>query len=320
MRVNGTNNMVRSSINNMIGFYDIRNLILYSEHQKDELLYSKDLPHGIRIHLFNNLYWYLDFQNSQILKAASQLSSLEEFNNKVAPATLHFQKEMINAFNACIYIVSRNTQDKKVRNGDAIQRLNFINVPDQYFIPHNNSQEPKPLSFYLRSADFSTEMYRMVCQNQYAKPPKDTKILHDHHLKAINILSSLLENDCLLKKGEFNKSWFYILAHIWKVVFYISHDLRLEAISLSRSIFEVMVKRKHGNNGKDLTQENYKSYCNDERLSKRFLNIKPARDQAVHELIPIDHYDMLHDSRACLKGLINLFNRDTGSDISSITK
>lgn len=301
-----------------MGFYDLRNSVLCENSHRDKLIYSVNLPHSIKVYIFNNLYYYFDYNESSILASSTNPTSLDEFKDECASVNLHFQKEVINAFNACIYIASMKA-NYNVTYSDDIKRLIFANGIDQYFIPNNVDKDVLPFSTYLSCSEFSTEMYRIACKSEYSKNPCYKQEMSLRVEEGLNMLMQLLETDCTLIKREYNKSWFNILSNIWKVVFFKSHNLRFEATILIKSVYDSLVRRHTGKSSNPLPTQ-HDSYHKGVKLPQSFTEFSNIRNNAAHELKIIQSHSELKKLDGYIGGVINLFNRDSNIDISFINK
>lgn len=307
--------MTHFSINGTIGFFDLSNRLIFPELEKDVCVLCCMLPDNIRIHVFNNCYYIFDFRKST-LTPFKEADSLDDFKEAARSINLHIQKEVINAFNACIYI-AQGEQRKHIKRSSTISRLETQNDVDQFFIPNIISDQLPPFKSYLNHGTaFSSEAYRTACDHKYNCCKEDIGSIDVKYiLEGIALLSSLLSENT--KEVPYNQRWFYIIAYLWKSIHFKKHDLRIESVSFLRSVFEVLVKRTF-EEGKELTATDYGNYCVDSKVSEIFMKFAGFRNSALHSLKIAESDKWLSGLDEYIVHIIKFFECDSGIVIQGI--
>ncbi|MBT4879435.1 MAG: hypothetical protein HON43_00465 [Alphaproteobacteria bacterium] len=304
------------SINGLIGFFDLRNIIIENSLDRRACILEKELPYGIKFSFFNNCYYFFDFSEADFAKPFLDLKNLDEFKNAKNSVTLHLQKEMINAFNAYLYINYREL-NKSIHYSSSVTRSQLPNDIDQFFIPNSISKVTLPLSYYLDScAIFSSEAYKIASKAVYSQNPHNNRKFSKKLIsKSVGMLSSISEHNQI---DPYNQAFFYILAQLWKAVYFKNHDLRIEATIFARCIFELLVQRKFGLKNKGLTKARFNKYCESKEVSSFFKDFyETLRNPSAHELRIPEKPDEINQY---LKYLIEFFKRDSGIDIKNILR
>lgn len=306
-------------INGSIGFYDLRNYLIDKNKGRDELIFNYNLPQNIKLIIFNNFYYLFDFSEAEFAKPELDLQKFQAFKDTAGSITIPLQKEIINSFNACIYI----TQQKHKKNQKPPQpalsplmwRAMMFNDIDQFFIPNQlNKENFLPFKDYLIDTPFSSAAYKTACEHVHNCKGENSILREDIIEESVILMKKLLKDEKI--HTTYNQAWFYLLAQIWKIIYYKNHDLRVEAIQLSRSVFEVFVQRKF-NKEKPNCKE-YKEFCENDEINTFMCSVKNDRNAASHCLKSIEGYEALNNLGQIVKYLVDFFQRESNIKIEEI--
>ena len=297
-------------INGLIAFFDLRNTLCDSSQDKHKCMYELTLHYDIKISFFNNFYYFIDFADCKLKCLRPDLNSAPNVNSIV----INLQKEVINAINAIIY----NEERKKFPNihySEGSKRRAITNDIDQFMIPNTVDKILMPFCFYINNgASFSSMAYKIACEAKLKEEPNPTNLELKDVKKAINNFNSILKiknKDC-----TYNFHPFYILSKLWKSIYYINHDLRIDASIHLRSTFETLVRSKFESNERICSKE-YEQYCGCEEINDFLKKYQESRNNSVHALIiPQER----KESYKFAKHLIDFFYRDFKIDMSDIIK
>ncbi len=302
------------SINGLIAFFDLRNILCDPSQERHKLMYECELNHDIKISFFNNFYYFIDFSHCKLRYLAPILNckTLDDFKQARDSIAINLQKEVINAINALIYIEQRKKQPN-ISFSTAIKRSLVCNDIDQFIIPNTVDKVFLPLEEYIHSeASFSSEAYKIACKAILRQEP--------HHPPcALEIAKQAVENfNFILSKKDCKYSIhpFYILSNLWKSIYFKNHDLRIDASIQLRSVFEALIKSKFNlNTNTKINLNQYEKYCESEEVNTFFKNAAEIRHSSVHALVVPD---TIKDLDQYIQYLVNFFKRDFELDITEI--
>lgn len=302
------------SINGLIAFFDLRNILCDSSQNRHELMFDGTLHYGIKISFFNNFYYFLDFSDCELecMRPMLNLNQLDDFKKAERSIAINLQKEAINALNSLIYNERRKKQGK-IHYSDQIKRIEITNDIDQFMIPNTVNKILMPFDDYINNgASFSSQSYKIACEAIFQKKPCPTSDL-DIARQAVANFNLMLKS----KESEYNISPFYILSNIWKSIYYINHDLRIDALIQLRSVFESLVRSKFNLKNQTIKPSQYEQYCGAREINNFFMNSRTARGSSVHELLITDDTKNL---RQYAQHLLDFFERDFEINISGIIR
>jgi hypothetical protein len=303
------------SINGLIAFFDLRNILCDSSQKRHKLMFECTLQYGIKISFFNNFYYFLDFSDCELecMRPILNLNELNDFKKAEKSIAINLQKEAINALNSLIYNERRKKQGK-IHYSHQIKRIEITNDIDQFMIPNTVEKILMPFDDYINNgASFSSQSYKIACEAIFQKEPCPTFDL-DIARQAVDNFNLMLKS----KESEYNISPFYILSNIWKSIYYINHDLRIDASIQLRSVFESLVRSKFNlKDQEEIKPIQYEQYCITPELNEFFMNSRATRAGSVHKLLITNDTKNL---RQYAKHLIDFFERDFEINIGGIIR
>jgi hypothetical protein len=164
------------SINGLIAFFDLRNILCDSSQERHKLMFDDTLHYGIKISFFNNFYYFIDFSDCELecMRPVLNLNQLDDFKKAERSVAINLQKEVINAINSLIYNERRKKQHK-VHYSDQIKRIEITNDIDQFMIPNTVYKILMPFNDYINNgASFSSQSYKIACEAVFQKEPCST--------------------------------------------------------------------------------------------------------------------------------------------------
>lgn len=241
------------------------------------------------------------------------LNELNDFKKAEKSIAINLQKEAINALNSLIYNERRKKQGK-IHYSHQIKRIEITNEIDQFMIPNTVEKILMPFDDYINNgASFSSQSYKIACEAIFQKEPCPTSDL-DIARQAVDNFNLMLKS----KESEYNISPFYILSNIWKSIYYINHDLRIDASIQLRSVFESLVRSKFNLKDQEKIKPiQYEQYCITPELNEFFMNSRATRAGSVHKLLITNDTKNL---RQYAKHLIDFFERDFAINIGGIIR
>lgn len=299
------------SINGLIAFFDLRNILCDSSQNRHELMFDGTLHYGIKISFFNNFYYFIDFSNCELecMRPISNHNQLDDFKKAEKSIAINLQKEVINALNSLLYNEQRKRQPN-MHYSTSIKRMEMPNDIDQFMIPNNLM----PFDDYINNcASFSSQSYKIACEAMFQKEPSPTSDLDIARQAVANFNLIMLKS----KESEYNISPFYILSNLWKSIYYINHDLRIDASIRLRSVFESLIRSKFNLKNQKIKPNQYEQYCGAREINDFFMNSRTARGNSVHELLITDDIKNL---RQYAQHLLYFFERDFEINISDIIR
>ena len=303
------------SINGLIAFFDLHNILCDSSQKRHKLMLECTLHYGIKISFFNNFYYFLDFSDCELecMRPILNLNELNDFKKAERSIAINLQKETINALNSLIYNEQRKKQCK-IHYSEQIKRIEITNDIDQFMIPNTVDKILMPFDDYINNgASFSSQSYKIACEATLQKIPRSKSDL-DIAKQAVTNFNLVLKS----KESEYNINPFYILSNLWKSIYYINHDLRIDASIQLRSVFESLVRSKFNlKNQEEIKPIQYEQYCITPALNEFFMNSRATRAGSVHKLLITNNTKNL---RQYAKHLIDFFERDFEINIGGIIR
>ncbi|WP_119344575.1 hypothetical protein [Facilibium subflavum] len=305
------------SINGLIAFFDLRNILCDSSQKRHKIMFECTLHYGIKISFFNNFYYFLDFSDCELgyMCPILNLNELNDFEKAEKSIAISLQKEVINAINALIYNEQRKAQ-QNVTYSNHLKRAEITNDIDQFMIPNTVDKILMPFDDYINSgASFSSKAYEIACESMSQKEPcciSDLKFAKQA-IKNFDSILQIKDENC-----QYNLQPFYILSNLWKSIYYINHDLRIDASIQLRSVFESLVRSKFNlKNQEEIKPIQYEQYCITPELNEFFINSRATRAGSVHKLLITNDTKNL---RQYAKHLIDFFERDFEINIGGIIR
>ncbi len=306
--------MTHFSINGLIAFFDLRNILCDSSKNRHELIFELALHHDIKISFFNNFYYFIDFSACKLLSMQPILNcnTPDDFKKAEESIAINLQKEAINAINALIYNEQRIEQHG-THYSNILKRTLISNDIDQFMIPHTSEKLMETFDYYIKTnASFSSEAYKIACEAVIQKEPSHINCLESVTTAITKFNQILQSKDC-----NYNIHPFYILSNLWKGIYYINHDLRIDASIQLRSVFESLVRSKFNLSNQKIDAKNYTEYCETKEINDFFVNNRESRHNSVHDLlIPSD----IKALRQYAKHLVDFFERDFEIKVTGILK